>query len=123
MSSLFLQSRIKITSFHKKPVNDFLKHLKLFLKKNRVSVENKDIITLNKTKIKKETILRSPHVNKKARDQIEIKHITNIFYIDNFFNWKHFFFYLNTRSSTVVKVEYNYHYSQLIFYKKIHEQI
>ena len=119
MNSLFLQSQIKVTSFHKKPINDFLKHLKLFLKKNRISIENKDLITLKKKNKKKETILRSPHVNKKARDQIEIQHVTNIFYIDNFFNWKHFFFYLNSKNSIIVKLDFRYNYKQQILYKNI----
>ena len=121
MTFLFSQSRVKLTSFHKKPINEFLTHLKLFLKKNCILSQNKAIICLTKTKKKKETILRSPHVNKKARDQIEIKHVTNIFYIDNFFNWKNFFFYINKKNTLIFKLEYNYNYSQNIFLKKRYE--
>ena len=97
MNHIYTKSNIKLISFHQKPISEFLIRLQLFCRKNRITPENHDIITVKTAKIKKETILRSPHVNKKARDQIQIKHVTNTLTVDGFFNWKHFFFYLKKK--------------------------
>ena len=118
MNSRYTKSTIQLTAFHQKPISDFLMRLQLFCRKNRVSPGNYNIITKKTAKTKKETILRSPHVNKKARDQIQVTHVTNILSIDGFFNWKHFFFYLKKKGTSVLKFDYHYAYNQKLIYLK-----
>jgi ribosomal protein S10 len=65
-----------LTTIHQKNFNNFLKKVLLSFKKYKLDL--KYIIKHNERK-KKFTILRSPHVNKNARDQIELKHFKYYF--------------------------------------------
>lgn len=58
---------LKIYSFHNSFIEKFIKNIELLLKKNNLQY---NIYTLP-IKNDKYTILRSPHVNKSARDQFQ----------------------------------------------------
>ena len=63
----------KVVSFNSKLLNRLNKVLNLFLF-NVTSENGNKVVKINlPTKIKKYTVLKSPHVNKKARDQFEIR--------------------------------------------------
>ena len=68
-------SSIKITSFDKKISELFIKKLKLI--GGHKSYQNLFIPKGYKIIKKKNTILKSPHIFKKFRDQIEIQHYSN----------------------------------------------
>jgi ribosomal protein S10 len=74
-------SKLKITSFHKKYLQNFIQKLKILCYNKYL--RNFLIYKGSKTIKKKHTLLKSPHVNKKARDQIEIQHISHFFKITN----------------------------------------
>jgi ribosomal protein S10 len=71
------KSSFKVTSYSLEQSVDFLKKVKLLTKKIKIGDKSLIFSKLNK-KSNKNTILRSPHVNKKARDQIKIDHIYNL---------------------------------------------
>jgi ribosomal protein S10 len=61
-------SFFSITVFHHKEISRFLNQIFLFFRKYKLNLQ----YYKKKEKKSKNTILRSPHVNKTARDQIEI---------------------------------------------------
>ena len=102
-----LKSKLIITTFHEKEFYKFYKNLELVLQKYRLHLSFD-----KKIKTKKMTILRSPHVNKSARDQIELKSIKNYFILNdnrliNFFLFIYF---------KIAKISFN------LLYKKVKEQ-
>jgi len=99
----------KITSFHKKYLQDFTKKLKLLCGNSLIKTGSKNIK-------KKNTILKSPHVNKKARDQIEIQHISHFFKIKSKFNFLFFLLNFKLYNNTSVQITYKHFYVQKIFY-------
>jgi small subunit ribosomal protein S10 len=76
--SMNIRSTIKLKSFNVYKLNKII----LELKKNaETNTLNQKIITLPNKK-KKFTILKSPHVHKKARDQFELESFTKIMQIE-----------------------------------------
>ena len=73
-----IKSTIKFKSFNVYKLNKILFDLKKFAEAN--SLESK-LIHLPNTN-KKFTVLRSPHVHKKARDQFELKSFTKVLQIE-----------------------------------------
>nr|BBE28113.1 ribosomal protein S10 [Heterosigma akashiwo]BBE28152.1 ribosomal protein S10 [Heterosigma akashiwo] len=82
-----MQCRISIESFCVKSINHFVQHLKWFLNsktmvhstfKNFWSVKVVYLPTLKK----KHTLLKSPHVNKTAREQFEVRIYKRLICID-----------------------------------------
>jgi len=71
------KSSFKLTAYSLEQSIEFLKKVKLITKKIKIGDKSLKILNLKK-KSNKNTILRSPHVNKKARDQIKIDHIFNL---------------------------------------------
>jgi ribosomal protein S10 len=71
------KSSFKVTSYSLEQSIDFLKKIKILTKK--IKIGDKSIIYSKlKKRSNQNTILRSPHVNKKARDQIKIDHFSNL---------------------------------------------
>ncbi len=113
MSQKF-SSSFKILSYYSKPNQVFFKNFKNFCKKSR-------ILTINpifKQFQKKHTILRSPHVHKKARDQIEIRHMSLTFNLKTNFNWLFFFCIFLKKSRYGFKIDYKHHYKQSVSFCK-----
>lgn len=110
-----IENSLKITAFHKKPINSFIKNLKILcdnkLYKNLLIYKGFNIIK------KKNTILTSPHVHKKARDQIEIQNISYFFEVKNKFNWLFFFINLKNSNNIPFKFDFKYNYFQIIYIK------
>jgi ribosomal protein S10 len=71
------KSSFKVTSYSLEQSINFLKKIKFLTKKMKIGVKSIIFSKLNR-RSNKNTILRSPHVNKKARDQIKIDHISNL---------------------------------------------
>ena len=103
---------LKLTSFNKHSTQNFATQLEIFLKKTKIFLKKKGDYSINK----KYTILRSPHVHKKARDQLQVKHITTSFYISKKFNWSLFFYFLNKQKTTTIKLEYQQYKKQILYF-------
>ena len=107
---------LTITNIHKNGLDIFYKKFTLLLKKNCIN-----FYYFNKKKCnKKLTILRSPHVNKSARDQIEVNNLKH-FFIFNSLNLTEFFLHFLKKNKTHL---FNYHYQfnlkqTLFFYFKL----
>ena len=69
-----LKYKIKIKSLHKESIKLYINFLDTILKKIRVEFS---IINLPKKK-NRITLLKSPHVNKSAREQFEIRYYSNL---------------------------------------------
>ena len=69
-----LKYKIKIKSLHKESIKLYINFLDKILKKIRVEFS---IINLPKKKIGL-TLLKSPHVNKSAREQFEIRYYSTL---------------------------------------------
>ncbi len=108
------RSSFKILSYHSKPNHLFLKNFYNFCKKSRILSINPVLKHFQK----KHTILRSPHVHKKARDQIEIRHHILTFHLKNNFNWLFFFCMFRKKSQYEFKIDYKHHYLQTVFFAK-----
>jgi len=88
-----IKSTIKFKSFNKYKLNSIILELKKYAE---IKLLDQKIISLPKKK-KKFTILKSPHVHKKARDQFELESFTKILKIEgNTKNIKEFLKILNT---------------------------
>jgi hypothetical protein len=98
-------NQIKLTSFHESNILDFFNKLKIVCGKSALKHTGTKIIK------KKYTILKSPHVNKKARDQIEIKHISHFFKSKNLF----FLLYWKQYNNLSLQLSYKHFYSQKVF--------
>jgi ribosomal protein S10 len=109
-------SSIKITSFDQKFSASFIK--KLMLLGGQKPYRNLFIPKGSKVIKKKNTILRSPHIFKKARDQIEIKHISHFFKVKSRYNWLFFFSFLKKSNNSAIKLDYRHYHEQTIFFKR-----
>ena len=69
-----LKYKIKIKSLHKESIKLYINFLETILKKIRVEFS---IISFPKKK-NRITLLKSPHVNKSAREQFEIRYYSNL---------------------------------------------
>ncbi len=69
-----MQRKFIITSSSQKSLNVYIKYLKLVFK----SLNIKPAYFFLPTKIKKITLLKSPHVNKKAKEHFEIRNYRRI---------------------------------------------
>lgn len=88
-----IKSTIKFKSFNKYKLNNIILELKKYAK---IKLLDQKIISLPNKK-KKFTILKSPHVHKKARDQFELENFTKILKIEgNTKNIKEFLKILDT---------------------------
>jgi ribosomal protein S10 len=133
-------SSIKITSFDKKISENFIRKLILLggHKSYRKLLKAKGFKIIKK----KNTILKSPHIFKKFRDQIEIQHVSNFFQLQpknrNFFKgsamimhnkgnnvlfnakpfW--FFFILNFKkyngNTNPIKLDCRHTYHQIVYF-------
>ena len=74
-----LKYQIKIKSLHKESIKLYVKFLEKVLDKIRV---NYSIVNLPKKK-NRITLLKSPHVNKSAREQFEIRYYSTLFQINS----------------------------------------
>jgi len=101
-------SSIKITSFDPKISVSFIK--KLMLLGGYIIPNGLKVIK------KKNTILRSPHVFKKARDQIEIKHVSHFFKVKPRYNWFFFFSLFKKANNNPIGLDYRHCYEQTILY-------
>lgn len=99
-------NKIKLTSFHESYIQDFVRKLKIVYGKTFLVYTGSKIIR------KKNTILKSPHVNKKARDQIETQHISYFFKTKNLF----FLFYWKQYNNSGLKLSYKHFYNQTVFF-------
>jgi small subunit ribosomal protein S10 len=87
----------KFKSFHHKI---FEKALDKILKKTKsIQIKDSKLIALP-TKIQRYTVLRSPHIDKKSREQFEIKHFNRLLSIK----------YNPTDSSEVLKIKFLINY-------------
>ena len=103
-------SKIKINS-NNVTILKFIKLIKTLARKRKISITCKKL----KEKQKKYTILKSPHVNKKARDQIKTKKLE---YLINFKNYKNFsffsYFFIQKNNSNInfsVNLKVNQYYT------------
>lgn len=108
-------SSLKITGHNKQVINEFVKKLTILCTQRSFN----GLIQVNGHTIikKKNTILRSPHVHKKARDQIEIQHISYFFKIRNGFNWLFFLISLKKYNNLSFSLDYKHALEQQIYYK------
>jgi ribosomal protein S10 len=109
-------SSIKITSFDQKVSVSFIK--KLMLLGGQKSYQCTFISKGSKVVNKKNTILRSPHIFKKARDQIEIQHISHFFRIRKKtpYSWLFFFSLFRQSNNFPIKLDYRHCYEQQLLY-------
>jgi ribosomal protein S10 len=107
-------SAIKIVSFDDQLTKNFINKLKVIgvQKSYKNCLQYKG--SLNKKK--KNTILKSPHVFKKARDQIEIQHISDFFEIKTHFNWLFFLCNFKQYNNNPFKFDYKYCYKQKVYF-------
>ena len=73
-----MSNKFIISSNNSDSLNIYLKYLKFILNKNNVKIS---VLHLP-TKIKRITLLKSPHVYKKAKEQFEKRTFKKIVYID-----------------------------------------
>ena len=64
---------IILTSKNLNSLNEFLKFFNYFLKKNNPEILKNLKITSKKTRFKKFSVLRSPHVHKQGQEQFELR--------------------------------------------------
>ena len=108
---------LKLTSYHKKPILNFLLSLQQVSKKNKIFLKKNGVKNLKK----KYTILKSPHVNKSSRNQIEINNFHYfIFFEKNIEFWYFIFFYLIKIIKLSLKMDLKYKFvlNFFIFYLK-----
>ena len=110
------KSGIIIASFNIHEIQNFLKKCKI------IGDINKKNLIFKKLKIisKKNTILKSPHVNKKARDQIQIKSFFYFLKFNKTFNIRFFILLLNKSNNFFLNIDLLNNYLQknfLILYK------
>jgi hypothetical protein len=107
----------RVTAYHNDTLSQFLKILSLFCKKSRIFLQCKT----KKTNEKKYTILRSPHVNKKSRDQIKTKKVVYTFFTKGGKqNWLYFLLTLKARSTSTLHFDYqNNHKQDLLLFGNI----
>lgn len=111
---MFTNSTLKITSFHKNYIQNFVQKLKILCYKKYL--KNFLIYKGSKTLQKKSTLLKSPHVYKKARDQVEVQHISHFFKIKSHFNFLFFILSFKKYNNTSISLDYKHSYSQNIYY-------
>jgi len=94
---------LNITTPHQKEFDTaFKNHILFFSKKYKIKINE----YIRKSYKKKYTILRSPHVNKSARDQIEIISIEYIFLFEESILWN--FFMLLFKKFKRLSIKYRY---------------
>ena len=94
--------QITICSIDKTLLGIYLTFLKNILKKLNIVYTSTNL----PLKIKKITLLKSPHVHKKAREQFEIKKFKNLFIIKNLKLSKYLIFvFLNKPKFIKIKVK------------------
>jgi hypothetical protein len=94
---------LNITTFHKDTIKTFSKIIFFLFKKYKTQLFYNHM----QIKKKKSTILRSPHVHKKARDQLEIKKIKHNFISKNYKLTDFFFYFFKSqRNKNSVKYQY-----------------
>ena len=76
-----------LTTIHQENFKNFLEKVLLSFKKYKL-----DLVYVKKKEKKKFTILRSPHVNKSARDQIELRSFKYYFSFDKKSTFNFFLF-------------------------------
>ena len=74
-------SSLKITDYSKSQSENFLNNLMVLSDKDQINLNLK--LKSAVIKSKKNTLLRSPHVNKKARDQIKVETFPKFITFDN----------------------------------------
>jgi ribosomal protein S10 len=90
-------SKIKLHS-NNVTILKFIKLIKTLARKRQISITCKKL----KENQKKYTILKSPHVNKKARDQIKTKSLEYIISFKNFKNFSFFsYFFIKKNNSNI----------------------
>jgi ribosomal protein S10 len=104
-------SSLKITAFAKPIINKFIQNLKKFS-------EVKFFFIKNEIRRSKYTILKSPHVHKKARDQIEIQHVSSIIFLRNTKSWRYFFNIFKKYNKSPIKIDFKHKYTQKVFFNK-----
>lgn len=86
-SNILINSKFELKSFHPNFISLFSKSLKKIQKQNPWK---KKILISNMTSFPKKTkvftVLRSPHVDKKSREQFEIRTSKSIFYVTEVLN-------------------------------------
>tara|TARA_B110000902_G_scaffold267106_1_gene358266 strand:- start:451 stop:867 length:417 start_codon:yes stop_codon:yes gene_type:complete len=102
-----------LTTIHQKNFNNFLEKILLSFKKYKLDLK---YITKKNEKSKRFTILRSPHVNKSARDQIELKHFKYYFSLKKKVVFNFFLSLFNKFNQYSFKFEYKLIKNQKILY-------
>ena len=102
-----------LTTIHHKNFNNFLGKVVLFFKKYKL-----DLVYVKKKneKKKKLTILRSPHVNKTARDQIELKTFKYYFSFENKVSFNFFLSIFTKFNQYPFKFEHKIVRNQILVY-------
>ena len=109
MAAFKKRAIFRVTAFYENPLSLFFETLASFCKKTRIFLRFK----VRKESQKKYTILRSPHVNKKARDQIKVKKIMYTFFTKGGKqNWLYFLLTLKSRSSSILHFDYKHLHNQ-----------
>ena len=116
MAAFKKRAIFRVTAFYENPLSLFFETLASFCKKTRIFLRFK----VRKESQKKYTILRSPHVNKKARDQVKVKKIVYTFFTKGGKqNWLYFLLTLKSRSSSVLHFDYKHiHNQNLVLFDK-----
>jgi ribosomal protein S10 len=95
-------SKIKISSNNITILKN-IQQIKLLAKKRSILINCKKI----KEKQKKYTILKSPHVNKKARDQIKTKNFNYKITFKNYKNFIFFSYFFTQKNNTNINFNFN----------------
>ena len=108
-------SRMRVTAFHQGPLTHWNHTLGLL---GQVSAFRGLTLGMESQSLRRtrNTILRSPHVHKKARDQVEVQHRSHVFALRSNYNWLRFFHTLLRENVLPLELDYTPVHSQKVYY-------
>ena len=106
-----MRDSLRISSFHKNHNISFSNKLKALCKLYRIPL----VPVGGYVRRQKNTILRSPHGHKSARDQIEVQHHISFFKVKPNFLWLQF---ITNLPDVSLGLEYSHNYKQRVYLKK-----
>ena len=104
-----MKSTLRISSFHSTHNVRFIQRLKALCKIHRISITQ----TGSNIRRQKNTILRSPHVHKTARDQIEVQHHISFLRLKPNYAWVQF---ISNLPDLNLGLEYRHAYGQRVYF-------
>jgi ribosomal protein S10 len=105
-------SSLKITDYSESQLNNFCETLKILGEKDKIYLNFKLKNPIKKSK--QNTILRSPHVNKKARDQIKIEYFSKYIHFKN--NYKSYNFLNKVMQNSSINIHMRTIFKEQVFF-------